>query len=329
MLIAAAGLALLIALVVFAVTTDDTSTSDVTGRAAGKHGQHAVGDDGPLLIGHIHGIAPTGDGGALIGAHYGVFAVDTDGNVVEHGERRSDTMGLTDVNNRDETGSGAESDVESGTYLASGHPNADETDKPIYAGLLTSTDGGATWEETALTGEVDFHALDHEQGRTWGIDSVTGRILTATSHREWDTVDAGDLGPLLDVAADPTRPSRAVVTNARGEAYAIRRNAPSGRVFTRLPSAPSLAWLDWPAGDVLAGLSPSGTAYVSTDAGRNWIEVGTVPGVPSALAVTADGNRSAEDGGGAAGQHWWVATDAGLYAAKDGASFGNVFAFRE
>ncbi|MDN4161892.1 hypothetical protein [Nocardioides abyssi] len=47
------------------------------------------------------------------------------------------------------------------TYLASGHPTIDERDKPINAGLLTSTDGGHTWQETALAGQVDFHALDH------------------------------------------------------------------------------------------------------------------------------------------------------------------------
>lgn len=256
-----------------------------------NHDQDAA-SSAPPLVGHIHGIAVTDDQ-VLIGAHYGVFSVAPDGEVAPYGDRRSDTMALATVDDR---------------LLASGHPNIDERDAPVNAGLLLSEDGAQTWQTIALAGEADFHALDGSATRTWGLDSVTGRLLTSVDNRSWTPVA---VQPFLDIAVDPTDDSRVFATTDEG---AVMRVSLQGDVepVVGAPLAGLIA--TQPNGDLWA-LGPDGQFWRSTDTGANWQQQGAVSGQPEALTITTDAV--------------YAATTTGLYKSDDsGQSFERLFGIK-
>lgn len=211
-----------------------------------------------LSVGHIHGIATDSTDAVVIGAHGGVFAMGADGALEERGERRSDTMAITNAAD--------------GRLLASGHPAPMEFDTPVNEGLLTSTDDAQTWQVTALAGDADFHALDQGTDRLWGIESTRGQLVISDSGAEWTSLASR---PLIDVAADPLTDA-AVVTTDRGELVLMQ---PAGAPRA-LDTAPVLAYVDWVPG-ALVGVSPDGR----------------VSGQPTALTVQDDAWYVATDAG--------------------------------
>lgn len=245
-----------------------------------SHNDAAEGSE-PLRVGHIHGIAVTEDR-VLIGAHYGVFAVAPDGTVEAHGARRSDTMALATVGDR---------------VLASGHPAAQDTTAPVNAGLLVSDDQAATFEEIALTGEADFHSLDGSDGRLWGLDSVSGRLLTSTDDVQWQPVAAL---PFIDLAADPSSDEQVFATTEEGGLVRLNLNGD----FTPVPGAPLSMLVATSAERELFVIGPDGQLASSTDAGLSWKPGAAVPGgQPTALTVSTEGV--------------YVATADGFYRADD------------
>lgn len=252
--------------------------------------ESAADAEQPLQIGHIHGIAATDDR-VLIGAHYGVFAVAADGAVEPFGERRSDTMALAAVGDQ---------------LLASGHPSYDEPAAPANAGLLTSQDGAATWDVTALAGEADFHALDGAGDRTWGLDSVSGRLLTSTDLRTWQPV--AEL-PLIDIAVDPISDDRVFGTTADGRLVRVSLNGD----IEPLPTAPLAVLIAGTPTRDLVAIGPDGQLTQSSDAGATWQQQASVPGQPTALTVSEDAV--------------YVATTDGFYRSDEpGQPFTRLFA---
>lgn len=246
----------------------------------------------PVLVGHVHGIAVVEDQ-VLIGAHYGVFSVASDGKVAPYGDRRSDTMALAAVDDR---------------LLASGHPNLDERDAPLNAGLLQSEDGAQTWQTIALAGEADFHALDGSAARTWGLDSVTGRLVTSVDDRNWTPVAAQ---PFLDIAVDPTDDNRVLATTDEGVVVRVSLQGDIEPVASA-PLAGLIA--TQPNGDLWA-LGPDGQFWRSTDTGGSWQQRGAVLGQPEALTVTADAV--------------YAATTTGIYKSDEtGQSFDRLFGIK-
>ena len=240
----------------------------------------AADTEQPVQIGHIHGIAAIGDR-VLIGAHYGVFAVATDGAVEPFGERRSDTMALAAVGDQ---------------LLASGHPSFNDPTAPVNAGLLVSQDGAATWDEAALAGEADFHALDGTGRRTWGLDSVSGRLLTSTDLQSWQPI--AEL-PLIDIAVDPTTDDQVFGTTDEGRLVRVSLNGD----IEPLPTAPLAVLIARSPSRDLIAIGPDGQLEQSSDAGSTWQPQTSVPGQPTALTVTEDAV--------------YVATTDGFYRADD------------
>ncbi len=272
--------AALVAGLLFAVTRGDEHTAP---QAAGG-----------VEVGHIHGIGvDPADGQLYIGAHLGTFSVTPEGTVEPVGAVRNDTMAFT------VTGPGR--------FLASGHPELG-TDQPVHLGLIESRDAATTWEPVSLAGGADFHALDvATDGRTWGIDSARGLLLTSTDNRSWDTV-AND--QFIDLAADPTAQDVTLATTGTGQ---LRFYDPAG-TSTAVPGSPTLTFIDWAAPDLLVGLGPDGTVYTSTGTASVWQPAGRVPGQPSALEVTTTG--------------WYAASDQGLFSSTtSGTSWEPVFTY--
>lgn len=270
-----------------------------------KHSNPTAGPPS-AAVGHIHGIGiDPADGRLYIGAHQGVFLVDTDGidvvDVVDGvegaygvdgvdgtvggvrpvGEDRFDTMGFTIAGPNQ--------------FLASGHPGI-ASDRPPHLGLIESKDAAATWTTLSLEGEADFHALESAGRRTWGADSIGGRLLTSNDAERWIPVANGQF---IDIAVDPTDAARTLATDPTGQLRAYTAAGDEQLV----PDAPALTYLDWPVPDELAGLAPDGTVYLSRDRGTTWQNTGTVPGRPSAFEVDT--------------RAWYAASDTGLYTSTD------------
>lgn len=125
-------------------------------------------DAGPVEIipispslGHLHGAVTIKDG-LLVGTHYGVHKVTLAGGRTELvGQSRDDFMGFA--------GDG------DGLLIASGHPGPGSS-LPNPLGLISSTDGGVSWEPVSLTGEVDFHSLSVSKDQVVGWDT-RGSVL--------------------------------------------------------------------------------------------------------------------------------------------------------
>lgn len=268
LIIGGAGLALIVAMLVWVARGDSHSNAP----------EAVDGVGGPVEVGHIHGIGvDPADGRLYIGAHQGVFAVGPDGALQPAGTERFDTMGFTVAG--------------PGRFLASGHPQLD-SDRPNHLGLFESGNTADTWASTSLAGEADFHALESTGTRIWGADSVGARLLTSTDGLEWDVLAEGQF---IDVAADPSNPERTLATDATGQLRAYTATGIEGGV----PDAPVLTYLDWPTADELAGLAPDGTTLLSRDQGTTWQTRGTVPGNPSAFEIDVDGGAwyAASDAG--------------------------------
>jgi len=194
--IGAAGLILAAGLLLFAVIGNE---HDPAQPAA----QHESMD-----IGHVHGIGvDPADDDLYIGAHFGLFSIDEQGTVRLVGERRNDTMAFTVTGpNR---------------FLASGHPALTDNDQPVHLGLIESRDAGRSWQPVSLSGEADFHALEVRHGRTWGVDSAGGRLLTSTDPAQWTVLTRR---PLLDIAVEPRAANRALATTPSGKLVSFRTN---------------------------------------------------------------------------------------------------------
>jgi len=249
------------------------------------------GGGGSQDLGHVHalGVDP-GDGALYAASHHGLFRIQPDSEPQRVGDSEQDMMGFFIVG--------------AGHYLASGHPAPGE-DQPANLGLIESTDAGQTWTPVSLSGEVDFHAIDVKQGSVFGHDSQTQQIMVSSDRQSWER--RANMA-LVDLAVSPNNPQFMLATTAQGLAH----SADGGRTFFVISSAPALQVVDWSIENLIVGVGPTGTVGASSDHGATWTRLGTVAGVPAAVATNGP-------------QEVYVATDLGIYASTDG---GRTFQLR-
>ena len=217
--------------------------------------------------GHIHNLALDGDR-LLLGTHEGLWEQLPGQPVGLLSEPPFDVMGLALAGER---------------FLASGHPGEGQ-DQPADLGLRESRDGGRTWQQVSLAGEVDFHRLRSSGDVVLGLSAHDGALLRSEdAGATWTSL--GSPG-VFDVALDPSDPARVVATTQDGPVS----STDGGTTFTPLVGAPLLALLAWTP-DALYGVATDGTVHVSADAGATWQQRGSAGGQPGALA--ADGDRVA------------------------------------
>jgi len=113
---------------------------------------------------HVHGLLATGDGTLLAGTHSGVAAITRTGSVTAVGSGADDLMGMMGIPGTDQ-------------LISSGHPG-EGSDLPNPLGLIASDDGGTTWTSVSLSGEVDFHALATSGGLVVGYDGRAGLLVS-------------------------------------------------------------------------------------------------------------------------------------------------------
>ncbi|MCM2392803.1 F510_1955 family glycosylhydrolase [Streptomyces albipurpureus] len=235
-------------------------------------------------ISHIHGveIGPS-DGKLYVATHEGIYTPDLNGRPELVGDRKDDFMGFTITAD--------------GAFLASGHP-APGRDAPGNLGLIESTDGGKTWKDRSLTGEVDFHSLDHAHQTIYGYDSTNGLLRISKDGSSWDQRSKLKA---LDIAVSPQDANTILATTESG----VIRSTDGGKSFGS-GSKPVMAFLSWTAPNALYGINPSGELSKSTDGGQTWQKTSTVRGgAPQALTAVTE-------------THLIVASQDGVYESKDG-----------
>jgi len=269
-----------------AVTVGGAALATAGGGGGGGGEPAAV----TLRVDHVHGIGvDPADGSLVLGTHEGLYRAGAAGVEGPVGDRVQDFMGFTVAG--------------PGRYLASGHPGS--TPGPADLGLIESTDGGLTWTTRSLGGEVDFHALEHRHGLTYGVDAVSGRLLVSEDLETWET---RSVAPLADLAVSPDDPDVLLGTSADGPV----RSSDGGRSFTLVEGAPLLLLLSWADDGTLVGASPAGDVHVSSDGGATWHEAGALGRAPQALlavdgttvhAVAGDRVLTSDDGGATFGAY--------------------------
>ncbi|GIH68553.1 F510_1955 family glycosylhydrolase [Sphaerimonospora thailandensis] len=216
-------------------------------------------------VGHVHGLGvDPATGKVYVAGHFGLFTVEG-GQLVRVGDRDADHMGFTVAG--------------PGTFYASGHPSAADiaAGQAPHLGLIRSTDAGTTWEQVALAGKADFHALQVAGARVYGYDAQTGRVWRGESGK---LTSAARLD-LLDLAAGARTPDTVYATTPEG----VKVSVDGGETFRPLTGAPLLSFLDVTDEGELIGVAPDGGVHASADGGATWRARGRLPA--HAVAFTA------------------------------------------
>ena len=233
------------------------------GEAAQPPGSGVV-DPGPV---HVHGLGvDPADGALFVATHTGLFrAADGQRRARRVAGRYQDTMGFTVVGpNR---------------FLGSGHPDLREN-LPPFLGLIESENGGRSWREVSLQGEVDFHVLEASGRRIYGygsdFDSREPRFLTSGDRGvSWRRLDAPE--PLIALAISPADAGTLIASGERR----VYSSSDGGRSW-RAIDAPAAGLLAWNAvGAFLVGLD--GRVWRGANGGASWREVAAVGGQPAAF----------------------------------------------
>ena len=208
---------------------------------------------------HVHAVVLAG-GDLLVGTHTGVVEIDpATGTTSLRGTSRDDFMGLA---------------VSGTTLVASGHPGQGSS-LPDPVGLLSSTDGGATWETVSLTGQIDFHALAVNGPEVAGQSTTEELMYSQDGGSTWQVVGTSNATSLawFDGRLWIADGQSLVSWSASGE---TARSDLGPAVFLAAADDGSALW----------AVLIDGTVHRSTD-GTTWAMVGSVPEA-TYLAATSD-----------------------------------------
>jgi hypothetical protein len=216
---------------------------------------------------HAHGLVVTADGTLLAGTHTGVVSIRPNGASARVGTVDDDLMGMTGV---------------PGTkrLISSGHPGP-KSRMPNPLGLMSSDDGGASWQPLSLSGQIDFHALATDGRLITGFDGMRGIRLSHDGGRTWTP------GAALAAAALAMSPGSVWATTEQG----LQRSVDGGKTFTVVGGAPLLRLIAAGSDDSLWGVDLKGYAWRSRD-GLTWERRAAV-GQIDAIAVADHANAYA------------------------------------
>ena len=111
-------------------------------------------------ISHIHNVEVVGKK-ILLGTHEGLFEHQSAIETKQIGKIDFDLMGLASFGSK---------------LYASGHPGrVSKALNPL--GLITSSDGGMSWQQVSLAGEVDFHMLEVGRFDIYGVDAGSNQLF--------------------------------------------------------------------------------------------------------------------------------------------------------
>ena len=170
-----------------------------------------------------------------------------------------------------------------GTLYASGHPSA-EAGLPEPVGLITSTDGGATWQVASRGGESDFHALTVGPSTVVGFD---GALRSTADRQTWTT---GDLNlPVIALAASPETGILLATTQA-----GLLRSTDDATTWETLSPPEAAVLVAWADDETVVALTVTGRLAVSEDGGRTWTQGPQSIGQPATLWAQRGPNGQVE-----------------------------------
>lgn len=235
----------------------------------------------PSEVGHVHDVVVDGDT-LLVATHRGLLQVVEDGVYQVVGEQIHDLMSLTEL--------------DGGALLASGHPDLRLEEyrvdgAPPFLGLVTSSDGGSTWDAVGLLGEADFHALDDAGEIVLGGDS-TGTVWHLNPNSAGQPVGSIPFD-INDLAMSPDDPADVVATSWEGE-FALSDDA--GQTWELQTDTPPIFEIVWTATG-LTGASVSGDLWSAPAPTGPFERSGEAPADVESLLVHDDGTWVANDRG--------------------------------
>lgn len=219
-----------------------------------------------FAVSHVHGVAyDASTGRVYLATHHGLA----------RGEPGDGGWSWSYVGPRDDYMGFTQDTEAQGTFYTSGHPGDPQAFGGVHLGLRRSTDGGETWEQRSLKGQVDFHALSALHGEAGGlVGSWQGALkvsldggATWTDHQ----------GPPVAVVALATGPGRVLAATPAGLWETrdtvtftnwIRVPGPSQGMVSSVASSPDGATLLAGTGD-----GKSGGTFRSTDRGETWSRI--------------------------------------------------------
>ena len=184
-----------------------------------------------------------------------------------------------------------------GVLYGSGHPGRGE-DAPFALGLISSEDGGRTWDPVSLSGEADFHAMTADDDGVIGYAASNSLLRVSPDGQDWE--DREIATGFYDLAADPTS-ERVFGTTSEG---VLVVSEDGGRSFDAVPDAPALLLVEVFEDGTLLGVAPDG-ALLLGDRDGTWESAGARAGEGlQALAVGPDDTV-------------WLLDDVGLQRSTD------------
>lgn len=225
-----------------------------------------TGSGAAELPNHIHGLGVNPSDGALfIATHSGLFRAPAGVSEPSRvADQYQDTMGFSVIG--------------PDRFLGSGHPAPNEGGPPNL-GLIESTDAGRSWRSVSLAGEADFHVLRFAQGRVYGYNGLTGKLMVSDDRGEtWSkrTPPAA----VIDLAVDPDDPARVLASTEAGLAI----SEDDGETWQ--PVDGDIGLLAWHEGGRVVLIDAAGRVATSGDAGGEWRIAGRIGGQPVALLAT-------------------------------------------
>lgn len=186
--------------------------------------------------------------------------------------------------------------LDGGALIASGHPDLRLEEyrvegAPPFLGLITSSDGGTTWEAIGLRGEADFHALDVAGEIILGGDSA-GAIWRLDPTGGGKPVGALPFD-INDLAISPDDPVVVVATSWEFE-FGLSEDA--GQTWELQPDAPPAFEIEWSATGP-TGASASGELWSAPAPTGQFERSGEAPGGVQTLLVQDGSVWAANDGG--------------------------------
>lgn len=232
----------------------------------GERGAQVNSAERPRVM-DVHGLGvDPADGSVYLATHTGLLRARPGTSVYESaGGPTQDLMGFSVAG--------------PGRFFASGHPGPGQ-DLPNPIGLIRSGDRGRSWRQVSLAGEADFHLLEAAGDHVYGIYGPF--VVSTNGGRSWRERKAPD--GVIDLAADPRRPSRVMAATETGAFISDDAGASWRKLGERPPSL--IAW----AGDGRTyAIEADGRVSVSRDNGRNWQTAGRASVEPAALATDSEG----------------------------------------
>lgn len=197
-----------------------------------------------LNVSHIHAaVRDPQTGELLLATHEGLYRQD--GDALTQVGPVIDLMGFAVASD--------------GTLYASGHPSAG-AGLPEPVGLITSTDGGATWQVASRGGESDFHALTVGPSTVVAFD---GALRSTEDRQAWTSRDLNV--PVIALAASPDSGTLLATTQA-----GLLRSADDGVSWETLSPPEAAVLVAWADEDTVVAATATGRLAVSEDGGRTW-----------------------------------------------------------